>query len=271
MPEYPADLYKQYRPSYPQELYSIVYKAVTDHSSFNLATDVGTGTGQTAIELAKKFKNVVGTDISANMLNEAVVADNVSYKLATAEDFSKHFDPESVDLITVSTAAHWFNMEKFYQESYKVLKPNGIVAIWGYGNFVAPDYPDITKLHQEYSVDFLEPYWDSGRHHLENLYLDQSFTKAPHFEIERSIYPDVPDVLKMTRQPLLKKKMSLNDIKGYLHTWSAYKTFKEKRPNDIDPVDTFCSQMLSIIGTKRMETEIDIYWPIGMIMARKIA
>ncbi|MCP4456757.1 MAG: class I SAM-dependent methyltransferase, partial [Cytophagales bacterium] len=38
----------------------------------------------------------------------------------------------SVDLVLAVNTAHWLNLDKYFQECEKVLKPNGIIAIGGY-------------------------------------------------------------------------------------------------------------------------------------------
>ena len=36
------------------------------------------------------------------------------------------------DLVTVAQAIHWFDLEKFYAEAKRVLKPGGVIAAWTY-------------------------------------------------------------------------------------------------------------------------------------------
>ena len=43
-----------------------------------------------------------------------------------------NYEEETVDLITVCQAVHWFDIPKFYQEVNRVLKPSGVLAIIGY-------------------------------------------------------------------------------------------------------------------------------------------
>ena len=40
---------------------------------------------------------------------------------------------ESVDLVTCAQAIHWFDREKFYAETRRVLNKNGVLAVIGYG------------------------------------------------------------------------------------------------------------------------------------------
>lgn len=58
----------------------------------------------------------------------------------TAEDLP--FPDGSVDLITASSAAHYFDMSKFMAEANRVLKPVGCIALVDYGLLK-------TKLHYQ--------------------------------------------------------------------------------------------------------------------------
>jgi ubiquinone/menaquinone biosynthesis C-methylase UbiE len=49
--------------------------------------------------------------------------DNVEYKVGLAEAL-EGIEDESVDLLTTAQAAHWFQLEPFYRELDRVLKPS---------------------------------------------------------------------------------------------------------------------------------------------------
>lgn len=38
----------------------------------------------------------------------------------------------SVDLVTVGMAVHWFQLDEFWAEVGRVLRPGGVLAIYGY-------------------------------------------------------------------------------------------------------------------------------------------
>jgi ubiquinone/menaquinone biosynthesis C-methylase UbiE len=264
-PEYPSKLYDQFRPNYPPELYDIIYQfhKQNPNAEYKFAVDVATGTGKTAIELSKKFEKVVGLDIAPNMLNDAVKGNNIEYEVANAEEFSSKFINNSVDLITVSTAAHWFNMDLFYKECVNALKPSGTLAIWAYGHFVMPDYPELTLLHMEYATIKMGPYWDKGRDMLDNLYSYPEFVMSPFPVFSRSVYPDGE-----SNPIIMRKRWSLSSIKGYLLTWSCYKNYKQQIQNEQDPIDEFIEKCKKIIGVNSMDFEIDLYWPIVLILCK---
>ncbi|TWW80532.1 hypothetical protein D4764_01G0003470 [Takifugu flavidus] len=92
--------------------------------------DLGCGTGQTTRLLAPHFQEVVGIDVSETQLEQAravLSCPNITYRKGTAEDLP--FPDGSVDLITASSAAHYFDESKFMAEANRVLKPGGCIAL----------------------------------------------------------------------------------------------------------------------------------------------
>ena len=64
-----SDDYKKFRPEYPKELIEYLISIVEAHGN---CWDCGTGNGQLAVELAKKFEHVYATDISEKQLKMRV-------------------------------------------------------------------------------------------------------------------------------------------------------------------------------------------------------
>uniref|UniRef100_A0A674P9N2 Methyltransferase type 11 domain-containing protein n=1 Tax=Takifugu rubripes TaxID=31033 RepID=A0A674P9N2_TAKRU len=92
--------------------------------------DLGCGTGQTTRLLAPHFQEVVGIDVSETQLEQAravLSCPDITYRKGTAEDLP--FPDGSVDLITASSAAHYFDESKFMAEANRVLKPGGCIAL----------------------------------------------------------------------------------------------------------------------------------------------
>ena len=94
----------------------------------DLALDVATGTGNTALALAPFVRNVVGVDLTREMLDQArrVTAErgitNADWVLGDACRLP--FGAESFDLYTVRAAPHHFHdFDAFLIEALRVLKP----------------------------------------------------------------------------------------------------------------------------------------------------
>ncbi|KAM3304755.1 hypothetical protein P3S67_011621 [Capsicum chacoense] len=127
-----AQLYSDARPTYPREWFSMLAKLTTHRS---LAWDVGTGNGQAAIGVVEHYKKVIATDVSKDQLSHAWKHPRIQYihtplSMSDEELVSSIVgaDNYSVDLITVATALHWFDLPRFYSIVNRVLrKPGGIV------------------------------------------------------------------------------------------------------------------------------------------------
>ncbi|XAR62382.1 Trans-aconitate 3-methyltransferase [Bertholletia excelsa] len=134
-----AEIYASTRPTYPSEWYAMLARHCPLHS---LAWDVGTGNGQAALGVAEHFEQVIATDVSEAQLKCAIRHPRVRYvhtPLSMSDDeLIKLIGGEaSVDLVTVATAVHWFDLPQFYSIVTRLLrKPGGLIAVWGYNDIV---------------------------------------------------------------------------------------------------------------------------------------
>lgn len=119
--------YALFRPGYPPALFHFLFKK---SPGFDLAWECASGNGQIAAGLAKRFRQVVATDVSEAQLAFAIQRPNIEYRREPAE--APSFLEKSLDLITVGQAAHWFDLEKFYPEAQQALRPGGVLALVGY-------------------------------------------------------------------------------------------------------------------------------------------
>src|SRR5262245_62484360 len=119
--------YAQFRPRYPQDLFEYLGSIAP---SRQLAWDCATGNGQAAVGLASVFDRVIATDASERQISNAQSLEIVEYRVAPAENSA--IESETVDLIMVAQALHWFDLDSFYAEARRVLKPDGILAASAY-------------------------------------------------------------------------------------------------------------------------------------------
>ena len=113
-----ASDYARYRPLYPAKLYEYLASLTPEHDR---AWDVGTGNGQAAIGLARHFRSIIATDPSEQQIALATPHERVTYRVATAEH--SEIEDRSIDLVAASLAVHWFDLDRFYAEVKRVLKP----------------------------------------------------------------------------------------------------------------------------------------------------
>ncbi len=160
--------YLRYRPSYPDALFAYLAEiSPTRH----LAWDCATGSGQAAQGLSAHFEKVIATDASAAQIDSAIPTANVHYRVASAE--SSGLPDHSVDLVTVAQALHWLDLERFYDEVRRVLKPGGLLAVWSY-NLLRTDSAIDAQVDAFYSRT-VGPYWPPERRWIENGYRDLPF------------------------------------------------------------------------------------------------
>ena len=206
-----ADAYSQFRPHYPQEMIDYI---VSFASNTNNALDVATGNGQVAGLLAQRFETVYATEISQKQLDNAISQENIIYSLQTAEN--TNFEDKQFDLITVAQAIHWFKFDDFYREIYRILKPDGVFAVLGYGLFATNENSD--RILRHYYHDIVGPFWDAERKYVDQLYQTIPF---PFEEIEVKSFEN-------------HFTWIFEQLIGYLGTWSATQHYKDK--NGKDPV-----------------------------------
>lgn len=197
--------YSKYRPYYPPEMIEYNVSFVKEKHE---ALDVATGNGQVAIELSKHFTKVYATDISQKQLDNATQADNIIYNVESAEHTA--FADGQFDLITVAQAIHWFDFDAFYKEVYRILKPDGVFAVLGYGLFSTN--PETDKLLRYFYNEIIGPFWDPER-----KYVDDNYTTIP--------FPfDEIKVKQFTNEFI----WTFDKLIGYLETWSAVQHYTNK-------------------------------------------
>lgn len=97
--------------------------------------DIGTGTGHTALALAPHVREVIGLDLTEEMLVEArKLADErdvvtVSFQVADVHQLPRELDG-SFDLVTCRRAAHHFSdIDRALIEMVRTLRPGGMLLI----------------------------------------------------------------------------------------------------------------------------------------------
>ncbi|ORZ24766.1 S-adenosyl-L-methionine-dependent methyltransferase [Lobosporangium transversale] len=258
-------LYQSFRPGYNANFFKMVYDYHSrNHGQFDVAVDVGTGTGQVASVLAEKFKQAYGVDASETMLASAVQKPNLTYYANKGEDL-KDISSGSVDVLTIAEAIHWLDRPKFFSEVKRVLKPHGTFVALGYGFPVFEKYPRASQLIFELGnePDKLGPIWELGRLIADNLY---KCIEVPLDDVERHYFPNNKDGYPL----LMSEQVSMEHFRNYLKTWSGYKTFSERHPERPDIVDETIEAILKEEGLKN-EDVVDVTWPTVLILARNNA
>lgn len=96
----------------------------------HLALDVACGPGLFAVELARLADEVIAIDPAPAMLRHALRRKNIRYVRGPAERLP--VDDDSIELISVGLAYHWFRQPAFLQEAYRALAPGGLLAVFSH-------------------------------------------------------------------------------------------------------------------------------------------
>jgi SAM-dependent methyltransferase len=230
-----AKTYAQYRPGYPPELFAYLASVAPAHE---LAWDCGTGNGQAAVALADHFERVVATDASAEQIAQAVPRERIEYRVEPAEQVN--LPAGSVDLVTVALAVHWFDLDRFYQEVRRVLKPAGVLAVWTY--HLPEITPAVDHILQAYYSEVLAGYWPEQLRYIDDRYRSLPFPfneiKPPGFE--------------------MKADWQLEQLLGFLDSWSATRRYLDEKGHH--PLTVIWQELAHAWG--RPEQKRLVLWPL---------
>lgn len=233
--------YSLFRPTYPPELFELLASVAP---GLDLAWDAGCGNGQAAVGLAQYFRSVLATDASAAQIAKAIPHERIDYRAAPAEESG--LADGSADLVTVAQALHWFDLDRFYAEVGRVLRPDGVFAAFAYGLLSAGDALD-DILHRFYH-ETVGPYWPPERRHIDAGYATLPF---PFAELPSPSFA-------------LEVDWNFDHLLGYLGTWSAVRNFREER--SMDPLDLIRNELREAWGDTGRTRKI--LWPLHLRVGR---
>lgn len=232
--------YSRYRPGYPPELVAWIAAQAPER---RLAVDCATGSGQAAVALVKHFESVVAVDGSRSQLRNATRQARVIYVNATAERLP--IAARCASVVVAAQAAHWFDFPRFHAECGRVLVPGGVVALWTYEKFVVD--PAVDAVIDRFYEDVVGGFWPTERRYVEEGYRTLPF---PWPEISAPPFA-------------LANEWDLDQVIGFLETWSAVQRYKDHRGED--PLPGVREQLRPHWppnGTRRL------HWPIHLRVGR---
>lgn len=236
-----SDEYRLWRPRYPRALFEYLGSVAPGR---DLAWDCATGNGQAATMLGNVFTRVLATDASAAQIGNAETHPNVEYRVAKAEKCPLR--DACADLVTAAQAVHWFDIEAFWHQARRVLRPRGVVAVWGYG--LATIGPGIDETIAAFSMATVGPYWPPQRGMVDTAYAGIPFPFEPL---------DAPP-LAMTEQ------WSMQRMLAYVATWSSVDGYRKNVGQD--PMLAFSARLARVWGDPAIVREIT--WPLFVKVGR---
>ncbi|GAB3098274.1 class I SAM-dependent methyltransferase [Lysobacter terrae] len=162
-----ADAYAAARPEYPDALFDLIATQIPSNAH---VWEPGCGSGQATRGLAARFAHVHAADPSAQQIAQhwaQAGAANVDVAVEPGERTT--LADASVQLIAVAQALHWFDRDAFFRECERVLAPGGVLAAWGYGDFLPPEgmVDEVAGFRA-----LIEPYWPPERALVDAQYTD---------------------------------------------------------------------------------------------------
>ncbi|KAL3318794.1 hypothetical protein Ciccas_002538 [Cichlidogyrus casuarinus] len=203
----------------------------------DLLIDTACGSGQLTKPISKFCNKVIALDASESQIEEAKSLlgeemKHVEYSVGNCEQLPA--EDESVDVITVAEAIHYFaDIKRFYQEVDRCLKPTGVLGVMAYNfcEFHGHDSVVDEKLNNCWlsyfrGEKYLEPCWHKGIFTLFDAYKELPLYRRKHVR-----YYD-----------FLEVEYPLEQYASILRSLSAYITYYERYPNNPDMANSMVDE-----------------------------
>ena len=151
-----AEVYAKYRPSYPLEYIEYLVSDAGLNEDCIIA-DIGSGTGILSRQLLERGFTVIGVEPNDDMRTVAeqtlkTYSRFISIK-GTAENTT--INDNSLDVVTVAQAFHWFDLKQFRLECQRILKQDGRVAlVWNSRDASSDINKESADVCQKYCPNF---------------------------------------------------------------------------------------------------------------------
>ena len=125
-----ADIYAQHRWDYAPEAIDQLC-ALARLTSGTTVADIGAGTGLLGAHFLRRGYKVVAVEPNAEMraLSEQQLGHDTNFRALEGYAHATGLPDESVALVAVGRALHWFDAEPARAEFLRILKPGGVLAV----------------------------------------------------------------------------------------------------------------------------------------------
>jgi SAM-dependent methyltransferase len=229
--------YAKFRPRYPREMFKYLGTVARGRA---LAWDCATGNGQAAVQLTEVFDRIIATDASEKQIANAEPHERVEYRVASGEESG--LESGTIDLIMVAQALHWFDLDRFYAEVERLLKPRGVFAASTYTFFhITPAIAEV--VNHRYYEEVVGAFWPPERVLVEKL----EELPFPFAEIETPSFEMIA-------------QWHLEHLVGYLRSWSATQRFIAA--NRRDPLEEIAAELGAAWGDAKQSRRV--VWPLTL-------
>lgn len=151
--------YIKYRPSYPKEVLQLLIDEC-DLRKNKIIADVGSGTGLLSKLFLNHGNSVYGVEPNQAMREaaEEYLKEYSNFYSINGTAEATSLDKKSIDIITVGTAFHWFDIANTKVEFKRILKKDGwVLLVWNVRNIEESELlREYENLLLVYSTDYKE-------------------------------------------------------------------------------------------------------------------
>ena len=147
--------YAAYRPLLHTQ---ILEEVLSSKNKADLGLDIGCGTGQSSIALTNFCKKVIGIEPSQEMLDNAIVHQNVEYSYYDCEHIE--YQDNLFDIITFAGSLFYGKSQQLLDETIRVSKNNAQLIAYDFNTLLEPVIesigvkPNVEPINYNHSEDF---------------------------------------------------------------------------------------------------------------------
>ena len=121
-----AKAYRESRPGYSKDIIFLLKSLLSSRRQKIKSLDLGSGTGLFTKEIAKISNQVIGVELSKEMIANAHKINNVRYLNSSADNIKLK---KKFDIFSSASCFHWFDNSKIAKLVNTNLKDNGFFII----------------------------------------------------------------------------------------------------------------------------------------------
>ena len=124
-----ASAYEKFRPTYPDELYKMIFDYIALNDSCH-AVEVGIGGGQATLPILKSGCNVTAVEYGKKFseLCKEKFKEYQNFSVITNKFEDTNFPDDTYDLVYSASAFHWVPEDIGYTKVFSMLKSGGVFA-----------------------------------------------------------------------------------------------------------------------------------------------
>ncbi len=150
-----ADLYDRARPQRRDQLFDDLFAQAAMEPSGKDVLEIGCGTGQATLPLARHGCNLAGVEMGENLarIARSKMAQYPNARIVTGR--FEDWDPRGAifDMVFAATSWRWLDPRLRYRKAAEVLRPAGVLAFTSGGHAFPPGFdPFFTQIHACYKA-----------------------------------------------------------------------------------------------------------------------